>query len=304
MEELPELIKAPSKDSFGALLGKTLLIFVALAAVAAFVSWSFGWVAVETYDHSELFSKIVSGRPEVKRMAAVEWSRQISKAEARDARALQDVRPSADESRLLGQELIFQSENGPNADVVYAGALATLLSYSVDQAAALELVKKAAITFEQKGPAESWLYPLLALARLDAAQDPVIEAFFLRAARHNEASLRKASVLGLSRAAHQGSVSLSADAVRQLHLLLEDEQEDVRWNAAFALARRQDLAAKPVLGRLLSEVEGANEKVMRDEILLEIVRSVRELDDAELKGRLEKISENRSHFRLRHMIEQ
>lgn len=304
MEELPELIKAPSKDSFGALLGKTLLIFVALAAVAAFVSWSFGWIAVETYDHSQLFSKIVSGRPEVKRMAAVEWSRQISKAEAQGVQALQTVRPGADEIRLLAQELLFQSENGATADVTYAGALATLLSYAENREAALLALKPAALAFEAKGSADSLLYPLLALARLDGVQDPEIEAFFLRAARHNEASLRKASVLGLSRAAHVGAVTLSADAVQQLRLLLEDEQMDVRWNAAFALARRQDLAAKAVLLRLLDQVESANEKVMRDEILLEIVRSVRALGDEELKGRLQKISENHSHFRLRHMAEQ
>lgn len=291
--ELPELVKAPRKDSFGSLLGKTLIIILGLVAVGAFVSWSFGWVAVESYNPSELYEKISSGRPEVKRMASAEWSRQLARLEAADSsgRAFMQARPQSEQIPLLAQELLAQSQRGNNADSVYAGALATILSYAADAVPARVALKQVVAPFEQEKSVDAFLYLVLAIARLGTGQDAELEALFMRAAQHPDASLRKASILGLART-EGAQKSLSSAAGHQLESLLSDGVEDVRWNAAFVLARHQNRAALPVISQLLQRIEEGDSVVLQDEIVVQVFRAIVALPAENLLPRLRVISQN------------
>jgi HEAT repeat protein len=84
---------------------------------------------------------------------------------------------------------------------------------------------------------------------------------------------------------------------------LEDPVEDVRWNAALALARQKDARAAPVLGQMLdrerlSKVEGLRPDQAR-EALLSAITGAALLSDPSLQPALEKLRASDPDLKVR-----
>ncbi|HET8645971.1 MAG TPA: HEAT repeat domain-containing protein, partial [Vicinamibacteria bacterium] len=121
--------------------------------------------------------------------------------------------------------------------------------------------------------AETQIYAVLALGSIG---DPAALPALLPLAGSSDAGLRKAVAHAL------GSLP-SEEARRALGTALHDQVEDVRWNAALALARRGDAAAAPVLLTMMDRahmnaVPGLAEP-QREEIMLEAVRAAAVVPD-------------------------
>lgn len=141
--------------------------------------------------------------------------------------------------------------------------------------------------------AETLIYSIWALGSLG---DPTAEPDLLRLAASDDAGIRKASV-------HSLGVFPSSDARSALVKAVGDPVEDVRWNAAVALARRRDPAATPVLRQMLDRahlaaVPGITPEQQED-ALLEAVTAAGASADASLRPALESLRQNDPSLKVR-----
>jgi HEAT repeat protein len=118
----------------------------------------------------------------------------------------------------------------------------------------------------------------------------------LALASHEDAGLRKAAVYALGAFASDESKGVLAKA-------LADPVEDVRWNAALALARSGDARAAPVLLQMmdrahLSQVTGLSEP-QRDEAMLEAVKVAASVPDHSVRQALERLRDGDSSLKVR-----
>ena len=115
-------------------------------------------------------------------------------------------------------------------------------------------------------------------------------------ARDEDAGLRKSALHALGAfATEEARVALGAG--------LEDAVEDVRWNAAIALARQKDPRAAPILGQMLDREHLANVPGLRpdqaQEALLSAIAAASVLGDASLRPTLEKLREGDPDLKVR-----
>jgi HEAT repeat protein len=130
---------------------------------------------------------------------------------------------------------------------------------------------------------ETQIYAVMALGSIG---DPAALPALLPLATSSDAGMRKAVAHALG--------SLPSDESRAaLTSALGDTVEDVRWNAALALARRGDDAAAPVLMTMLDRahmdaVAGLAEP-QREEAIVEAVRAAAVVPDPSLRPALERL---------------
>lgn len=133
------------------------------------------------------------------------------------------------------------------------------------------------------GDADTQVYAVLALG---AIGDPAALPALIPLASSSDPGLRKAVAHALG--ALPGEESRAA-----LAAALEDEVEDVRWNASLALARRGDAAAAPVLLAMMDRahmerVPGLSSE-QRDQAMLEAIRVAPAVPDPALRPALERL---------------
>src|SRR6188508_2583656 len=146
--------------------------------------------------------------------------------------------------------------------------------------ALLEAAKDSAANGPHADP-ETQIYSVWALG---AIGDPAAEPALGELARSEDAGVRKTAVHALG--------SFPGEASRAtLVAALGDPIEDVRWNAAVALARRRDPAAAPVLLEMLDRahlgaIAGMSEE-QRVDTLLQAIEAAGVVPDARLRAPLE-----------------
>jgi HEAT repeat protein len=127
---------------------------------------------------------------------------------------------------------------------------------------------------------------IYAVVALGAIGDPSTLPEIVKLAPSSDAALRKAVAYALGAMPSQESRAA-------LVALLGDPVEDVRWNAALALARRGDVAAAPVLLAMMDRahmqsVAGLNDDE-RGATMLEAIRAARVVPDPALRAALERL---------------
>jgi HEAT repeat protein len=137
---------------------------------------------------------------------------------------------------------------------------------------------------------------IYALWALGAIGDPRALPELLARARDDDPGLRKTALHGLG--AFPGE-----DARAALLAGLADGVEDVRWNAALALARRGDAAAGPVLLQMtdrahLATVAGLTAD-QREEAILQAVAAAPAVDLPELRAALGRLREGDPSLKVR-----
>jgi HEAT repeat protein len=126
--------------------------------------------------------------------------------------------------------------------------------------------------------------------------DPQAVPSLLKLSKSEDAGVRKAVV-------HALGALPSAETRSALEASLGDAVDDVRWNAAIALAREGDAAAKPVLLQMLDRSQLARAPGVtpeqEEEALLQAIGATPKLSDADVRDALERLRRDDSSLRVR-----
>jgi HEAT repeat protein len=140
---------------------------------------------------------------------------------------------------------------------------------------------------------ETLIYAVWALG---AIGDPRAAASLIKLAGSEDPGVRKAVV-------HSLGALPSPETRAALEAALGDAVEDVRWNAALALAHEGDAAARPVLLQMLDRSQLARAPGVtpeqEEEALLQAVAAAPRLADADVKDALERLRRADSSLRVR-----
>jgi HEAT repeat protein len=143
------------------------------------------------------------------------------------------------------------------------------------------------------GDSQTAIYAVWALGAIGA--DAAIPELVVLAT-HEDPGLRKTAV-------HALGVFRSEEATAVLEGALADPADDVRWNAAVALARRGHPAAVPVLEQMLDRSQLARSEAVTpdqtEEILLQAVAAAALVPDARLAARLAELGDDDPSLRVR-----
>jgi hypothetical protein len=199
---------------------------MAIVAVCVTVFVIFGLVAGESRGAKEYLGEVRSGGASRRWQAAFELSKVL---QAHKDPALQDPK--------FAESLLALFRDSKNDDPRVRRYLALAMGRLKDPRAVPLLIEALDEDPGQAADAETQIYALWALG---AIADPAALPALMQAAKSSDPGLRKTAVHALGSFPGDASRAALAEA-------LQDAVEDVRWNAAIALARRGDAAGAPVL---------------------------------------------------------
>lgn len=276
-EPLPQ----PERQSTPFLVLQFFIFPMAIVFVCVAVFVIFGLIAAEAKSAREYIGEVRSGGANRRWQAAFELSKVI-----------QAKRDELSRDPRFVDELVRLFQDAEKDDPRVRRYLALALGRVGDAKAVPALLR----AVSQQGPdadSETLIYSIWALGAIrDGAALPEL----VRLAAAEDAGLRKAAVHALG--------TLPGEAARaRLVESLQDPAEDVRWNAALALARRGEAAAAPVLRRMLDRahldaVAGLTPQ-QRDEAMLAAVAASSQLSDPELLAALERLLRGDASLKVR-----
>jgi HEAT repeat protein len=227
-DETPPL--EPERQTTPFLVLQFFIFPMAIVAVCVAVFVIFGMIASEGKGARDYLAEVRTGSANRRWQAAFELSKVL---QARKDKALADP--------AFAEELTKVFEESKDDDPRVRRYLALALGRLGSPRAVPALLQAAQGSGKAQPDSETQIYAVWALG---AIADPAALTGLLEMARADDAGLRKSVVHAL------GSFPdpRSADA---LAAALADPVEDVRWNAALALARRRDARAAPVLLQMM-----------------------------------------------------
>lgn len=260
----------PERQSFPFLLLQFFIFPLAIVAACVAVFVIFGLIASEGKGAREYLTEVRTGGAHRRWQAAFELSKVL---QARKDPALNDPE--------FALELIRTFEESASDDPRVRRYLALALGRMGDRRAVpalLRAIAESGSPGERPPDSEAQIYVIWALG---AIGDPAAVPPLARLAGGEDAGVRKAAV-------HALGALRTEEAKAALLRSLEDAAEDVRWNAALALARLDDPAAAPVLLQMmdrkhLASVEGLTPE-QREEAILQAVAAAPSLPDPTLRA--------------------
>jgi HEAT repeat protein len=267
-EETPPL--EPERQTTPFLVLQFFIFPMAIVAVCVAVFVIFGMIASEGKGARDYVAEVRTGSANRRWQAAFELSKVL---QARKDKVLADP--------AFAEELVKVFEESRDDDPRVRRYLALALGRLGSARAVPALVQAAQATGKGPSDSETQIYAVWALG---AIGDPAALPGLLELARADDAGVRKAAVHAL------GSFPdpRSADA---LAAALADPVEDVRWNAALALARRRDARAAPVLLQMMDRAHLATiadlTPEQREEAVEQAAAAAGSVPDPGLRGALE-----------------
>ena len=258
---------------------------LSIVAVCVTVFVIFGLIASEGKGPRQYLDEVRTGSANRRWQAAFELTKVL---QARKDPALKDPRFVDEAVRTFAES----SGDDPRVRRYMALALGRLGDRRAVPAL-LKSAKESAANGPHADP-ETQIYSVWALG---AIGDPQAEPALAELAGSEDAGVRKAAVHALGSMPGEESRAVLARA-------LEDRTEDVRWNAAIALARRRDPASVPVLLEMLdrahlSSVEGVSEAQRTEETLLQAVEAAGVVPDERLRAPLESLRDRDASLKVR-----
>jgi hypothetical protein len=226
-----------------------LLILVPLFIGGLVISWGLGRLVGHRSTPEELFPVVFQGPGQARRAALGEWAYQLQSLPPREATSPQSPWvPSATQIRKL-KRLLAESET--ENDPLYRSSLIVVLGFS--QELKDEVIEALTQSFSKENifqDPQSTIQTLVSLARLkDQGEAP--PGLLPKLQGQADPSVRKALAFSLG-----AGLWASGNAVRPtLYTLAHDPADDVRWNAGFALAAKQDPESFGVLRELAQRAE-------------------------------------------------
>ena len=261
-----------------------LLVFpLVIVAVGVGVFVLFGLITSEGKRPRDYLDLIRAGDSNRRWQAAFELSKVIH--ESQDARL-------SDPGLVGGMVSLFEDAGGDDPRVRRFLALAMgRLGNAEAVPALLEYLGDV-----QRGEGTDSQTQIYAVWALGAIGDDAAIPTLLALAAGEDPGLRKTAV-------HALGAFRSVEATAVLDRALDDPVDDVRWNAALALAHRGDLAAVPVLEQMLDRKRlSRSEAVTPDQaeaILLQAVAGAALLSDPSLAARLEELGNDDPSLKVR-----
>jgi HEAT repeat protein len=257
---------------------------LSIVAVCVTVFVIFGLIASEGKGPRQYLDEVRTGSANRRWQAAFELTKVL---QAHKDPALKDARFVAEAVRTFSES----SGDDPRVRRYLALALGRLGDRRAVPAL-LQAAKDSAANGPHADP-ETQIYSVWALG---AIGDPQAEPALAELAGSEDPGVRKAAVHALGSLPGEGSRAALMRA-------LEDRVEDVRWNAAIALARRRDPASVPVLLEMLDRahlgtVEGMTED-QRVETLLQAVEAAGVVPDERLRAPLESLRDHDASLKVR-----
>ena len=275
---------APERQSTPFLVLQFFIFPMAIVGVCVGVFVLFGLIASEGRGAREYLAEVRSGSANRRWQAAYELSKAL---QARKDPALADPR--------FADELTRVFEESKTDDPRVRRYLALALGRLGDRRAVPALL--AAVRPDEG--AGSKLDPdtqVYAVWALGAIGDPGAAADLAQLSQSEDAGVRKTAVHAL------GGLS-GTEAGAALSAALSDPVDDVRWNAALALARRGDAAAVPVLLQMTDREQLASVKDLgsdqADDVILQAVGAAAEMADPALRSRVETLRDGDPSLKVR-----
>jgi HEAT repeat protein len=267
----------PVRQSTPFLVLQFFIFPLSIVAVCVTVFVIFGLIASEGKGPRQYLDEVRTGSANRRWQAAFELTKVL---QARKDPALKDPRFVDEAVRTFSES----AGDDPRVRRYLALALGRL-----GDARAVPALVQAAKDSAANGPhtdPETQIYSVWALGAIgDLSAEPAL----VELARSDDAGVRKTAVHAL------GSFP-GAESRATLVAALRDPVEDVRWNAAVALARRRDSAATPVLLEMLDRahlgaIPGMTEE-QRVEALLQAIEAAAVVPDARLRPALESLRDH------------
>jgi HEAT repeat protein len=284
LPEVPIEALAAPRQTVPFLVLQFFIFPLAIVGVCVAVFVIFGLIAGESKGAHDFLTEVRTGGATRRWQAAFELSKVL---QAGKDPALADPKFRA--------ELVKLFQEAKNDDPRVRRYLALAMGRLGDPAAVPVLLEALHDEGTEGRPVdpETRVYALWALGAIgDPAALPELRA----RAKDEDAGLRKTAIHALG--------GLPGDDVRATLLAgLEDGVEDVRWNAALALARRGETAAVPVLLLMtdrahLEAVTGLTGE-QREQVMLEAVASAAGLPSPELLAALERLRDHDPSLKVR-----
>jgi HEAT repeat protein len=262
------------------------LVFpLAIVAVGVGVFVLFGLITSEGKGPRDYLDLIRTGSSNRRWQAAYELSKVIHVGED----------PGLSDPRLV-REMVTLFEDAEGDDPRVRRYLALALGRLRDTRAApslLEYLGRVRRGEDSDPDSETHIYAVWALGAIgDEAAVPELVAL----TAHEDPGLRKTAV-------HALGVFRAGEATAALKQALGDPVDDVRWNAAGALARQGDPAALPVLEQMLDREQLARDEGVTpeqsEEIMLQAVAAAAFLSDASLEARLAELGNDDPSLKVR-----
>jgi HEAT repeat protein len=233
-EETPP--SPPERQTTPFLVLQFFIFPMSIVAVCVAVFVIFGMIAAEGKGARDYLAEVRTGSANRRWQAAFELSKVL---QARKDKALADP--------AFADELVKVFEESESDDPRVRRYLALALG-RLGSARSVPALLQAAKGTAGSADAETQIYAVWALG---AIRDPAALPGLLDLARADDPGVRKAVVHALGSFADAASGDALAAALR-------DPVEDVRWNAAVALARRGDARAAPVLLQMMDRAHLAS----------------------------------------------
>jgi HEAT repeat protein len=282
-EPIPE--PPPERQTTPFLVLQFFIFPMAIVAVCVAVFVIFGLIASEGGGAREYLSEVRTGGANRRWQAAFELSKVL---QARKDPALTDPK--------FVNELITVFRESASDDPRVRRYLAVALGRLGDPRAVPALLAAVKSADATDGPSSDSATLIYAVWALGAIGDPAAEADLVRLAKSEDAGLRKTAVHAL------GGFG-STEAGDALSAALADPANDVRWNAALALARRKDAAAAPILLEMTDRQRLAEVKELgpeqREEVILQAVAAAAVIPDPALRSNLEKLRDGDPSLKVR-----
>lgn len=275
------LAPAPERQSTPFLVLQFFIFPMAIVAVSVAVFVVFGLIAAEGKNAREYVAEVRSGGASRRWQAAFELSKLIQSGKD----------PALRDPRFV-PELVALFTDAASDDPRVRRYLALALGRLGD-ARAVPVLLAAVQDTGPEADSETLIFSIWALG---AIRDPAALGDLVRLASVEDAGVRKAAVYAL------GAIPGEAAQVR-LRESLQDGVADVRWNAALALARRGDAAARATLGGMLDRATLAQvadlTPAQKEEVLAQAVAAAAHVLDPELRATLERLRQGDPSVKIR-----
>jgi len=280
----PEAAPPPERQTTPFLVLQFFIFPMAIVAVCVTVFVVFGLIASEGKGARDYLGEVRSGGANRRWQAAFELSKLL----------LARKDPALSEPGFVSEVVALFDEAGRD-DPRVRRYLALALGRLAD-ARAVPALLKAVRADEPDAPPQDAETQVYALWALGAIGDPAALPDLVRLGISEDPGIRKA-------ATHALGAFPGPEAHAALLRALGDATDDVRWNAALALARRHELAATPVLRQMLdrqhlARVPGLSDE-QREQAMLAAVQASDDLGDPTLRSALEALRAGDASLRVR-----
>lgn len=283
--EEPGVEPGPRRQTVPFLVLQFFIFPMAIVAVCAVVFVVFGLIAAEGKGPRDYLAEVRAGSANRRWQAAFELSKLLQAGRS----------PALSDPRFVS-ELVSLFEDAARDDPRVRRYLALALGRLGDARAVPALLK----ALRDASSADAFTVDpdmqVFAVWALGAIGDPAAVPELLRVAGSEDGGMRKAAIHALG--------AFPTDEVRTaLVRALHDGVEDVRWNAAVALARRRDRGAAPILLQMMDRAHlatvGGLTSDQREEALLQAVAVAGGVPDPALRTMLESLRDRDANLKVR-----